>query len=284
MEHVTRTLWFSDLQSAMVRGAAYKWLKYTTLNEKFNVLPLQYPGAQAYTKLGYIALGRGGLGMETGADGQNYPKILQHKSTDAALFNHMPFSLRLLDNDLPAQYRARYALRQQVEYNGTAYWAYWLKRVDFSQADTDLFLKQTLADGTVTTTDVVPDESNLNPTPTDLTESGTNLLSGYSVIASTIISLPLDDFDIAEIRAASQIITQAADRAIVSELALCTGADQVINASSGTGTFPFTEAMGVQIATFVQALYPLDYINESLTDNLELGISEPLFQLEGVNQ
>jgi hypothetical protein len=283
MEHVTRTLWFSDLQSAMVRGAAYKWLKYTTLNEKFNVLPLQYPGAGAYTKLGYIALGRGGLGMETGDDGQQYPKILQHKSTDGACFNHMPFSLRTLDNDLPAERRSRYALRQQVEYNGTAYWAYWLKRVDFSQANTDLFLKQTLADGSSTVTAVVPDQSTLNPTPTDLTESGTNLLAGYSVLASTIISLPLDDFDIAEIRAASQIITQRADRAIVSELALCTGADQVINAPSQQGTFPFTEAVGVQVATYVQALYPLDYINQSLTDNLELGISEPLFQLEGVN-
>jgi hypothetical protein len=283
MEHVTRTLWFSDLQSAMVRGAAYKWLKYTTLNEKFNVLPLQYPGGTSYTKLGYIALGRGGLGMATGADGSQYPKLFQHQSTDSACFNHMPFSLRLLNNDLPAEYRARYALRQQVEYNGNAYWAYWLKRVDFTQADTNLFLKQVLADGTVTTTNVVPDQSNLNPTPVDLTESGANLLAGYSVVASTIISLPLDDFDISEIRAASQIITQASGRAFVSELALCTGADQVIQAQSQTGTFPFTEAVGVQVATFVQAMYPLDYINESLTDNLELGISEPLFQLEGVN-
>lgn len=283
MEHVTRTLWFSALQSAMVRGAAYKWLKYTTLNEKFNVLAQQYPGSQAYPKLGYIALGRGGLGMETGTDGQTYPKIFQHKSNDGALFNHMPFSLRLLDNDLPAEYRARYALRQQVEYNGTPYWAYWIKRVDFSQADTDLFLKQTLDDGTTNVQAVVPDESTLNPVPTDLTESGTNLLAGYSVLASTIISLPLDTFDIAEIRAASQIITQRADRAIVSELALCTGADNVIQAPSQTGTFPFTEAVGVQVATFVQAMYALDYINDNLTDNLELGISEPLFQLEGVN-
>lgn len=283
MEHVTRTLWFSALQSAMVRGAAYKWLKYTTLNEKFNTLAQQYPGSGVYPKLGYIALGRGGLGMATGADGSTYPKILQHKSNDGALFNHMPFSLRLLDNDLPAQYRARYALRQQVEYNGTPYWAYWIKRVDFSQADTDLFLKQTLDDGTSTVSDVVPDESTLNPTPTDLTESGTNLLAGYSVLASTIIGLPLDSFDINEIRNASQIITQQSGRAIVSELALCTGADTVIQAQSQTGTFPFTEAIGVQVATFVQAMYPLDYINESLTDNLELGISEPLFQLEGVN-
>lgn len=283
MEHVTRTLWFSALQSAMVRGATYQWKQYTTLNEKFSTNSMIYPAAPLYPTLGYIALGRGGLAMETGADGEQYPVILQHKSTDAALFNHMPFSLRTLDNDLTADRRTRYALRQQVEYNGVAYWAYWLKRVNFATANTDLFLKQTLDDGTSTVTDVVPDESNLNPVPVDLSDSGTNLLAGYSVISSTIIQLPLDDFDIAEIRAASQIITQRADRAIVSEIALCTGADKVVNVSSGTGTFAFTEAVGVQIASFVQAMYPLDYINEGLTDNLELGISEPLFQLEGVN-
>jgi hypothetical protein len=283
MEHVTRTAYFSALQSAMVRGGAYQWLQYTTLNEKFGVMPGEYPPAGVYPTLGYIAIGRGGLDMNTGADGQVYPDVLQHKSTDAALFNHMPFSLRLPDDDLPADRRNRYAMRVQKTFNGLTYWAYYLKRVDFTQAATDLFIKQVLDSGDTTVTDFVPDESNLNPTPVDMSDAGTNLLAGYSVIASTIITLPLDDFDIAEIRAASQIITQATGRAIVSELALCTGASKQINAPTQTGTFPFLEAVGVQVATFVQSLYPLDYINTSLNDQLELGISEPLFRLEGQN-
>lgn len=283
MEHVTRTAYFSQLQSAMVRGGAYKWLEHSTLNEKFQVLPKEYTPGGVYPILSYLAIGRGALGMFAGADGQPDMMIHQHKSTDAALFEHMPFVLRTLDNDLPAERRNRYALRQQVEFFGILYWAYWLRRVDFSQADTDLFLKRVLPDGSTQVDDFVPDESNLNPTPVDLSDSGTNLLAGYSVIASTIIDIPLDDFDINEIRNASQIIKRATGKANITEIALCTGGVKQIQAQSPTGTFPFNEAIGVQVASHVQALYALDYINEALTDKLELGISEPLFRLEGVN-
>lgn len=284
MEHVTRAACFSKLQSAMVRGAAYTWLPYTTLNEKFNVLSGQYPPAGTYPVLSYIALGRGGLGMSIGADNKPYPEIFQHKSTDTALFEHMPFVLRLPENDLPAERRARYAMRAPLAIGGVTYWAYWLKRVDFSQAETDMFIKHVLPDGSVDTQNWVPDNSNLNPTPVDLSDSGTNLLAGYSVVASTIIALQLDAFDINEIRNASQIIKGSGGKAIASEVALCTGAARQINAPSQTGTFPFLEAVGVQVASFLQALYALDFLNTGLTDQLELGISEPLFKLEGVNQ
>lgn len=285
MEQVTRTAYFSQLQSCMVRGAPYKWLKYTTLNEKFNVLSGVYPPAGTYPVLSYVALGRGALKMNTGADGEADPNILQHQSTDGGLFNYMPFSMRTLDNDLPTERRSRYAMRVQVPLNGVTYWAYYLKRVDFSQADSDLFIKHVLASGEVQVTEFIPDNTTLNPTPVDLSSSGTNLLAGYSVIASTIVPIPLDDFDIAEIRAASQIIKQATGKATISEIALCTGSTQQIAAPGQNGsTFPFVEAIGVQVASYLKALYALDYINTALTDELELGISEPLFQLEGINQ
>lgn len=283
MEHVTRSCYFSKLQSAMVRGGAYQYLPSSTLNEKFGVLSGDLPPPGVYPILQFLAIGDGALGMNVAADGTSEPAIFQHKSTDAALFKHMPFSLRTLDNDLPTERRGRYAMRVQVEFHGVPYWAYFLKRVDFSQADTDLFVKNTLADGTTNVTEFAPDESNLNPTPTLMSESGTNLLAGYAVVASTIIELPLDDFDIAEIRNASQIIKQATGKAIISEVAVCTGALKEIHAPLGNSTFVFEEAIGVQIGSFLQALYALDYINQGLTDQLELGISEPLFQLEGVN-
>lgn len=283
MEHVTRSAYFSQLQSAMVRGGQYKWLRHTTLNEKFNVMPGDYPVGQ-YPILSYIALGRGALDLFAGADGKADVRISQHKSTDAALFEHMPFCLRTLDNDLPVERRNRYAMRQQVEYFGIRYWAYWLKRVDFSQADTDLFLKHTLDDGSSNITNFVPTEANLNPVPEDLSSTGVNLLAGWSVLASTIIDLALDAFDINEIRNASTIIKRATGKALVTELALCTGAVKQVQVPGVGGTFAFNEAIGVQVASFVQAMYPLDYINQSFTDQLEMGISEPLFRLEGVNQ
>lgn len=283
MEHVTRSAYFSKLQSAMVRGGDYNWLEYSTLNEKFQVLPKVYPTAKAYPTLQYLAIGGGGMKTGLGADGDTEIIISQHKTTDAALFKHMPFSLRLTTDDLPVERRNRYAMRVPVQIRGISYWAYYLKRVDFSQADTDLFIKRVLPDGSTETDEFVPDESNLSPVPVDLSDSGTNLLAGYSVLASTIIELPLDAFDIAEIRNASLIINQKSGKATVTEIAICTGSSQQISAVGQGGNFPFMEAIGVQIASFVQALYALDYINQNLTDQLELGISEPLFKLEGVN-
>lgn len=283
MEHVTRTAYLSQLQSAMIRGGIYKWLPHSTLNEKFNVIPGEYPPAGVNPIMSYLTIGRGALGMFAGADGKPDVRIMQHKSTDAALFEHMPFVLRTLDNDLPPERRGRYALRQRVEFFGIQYWAYWARRVDFSLADTDLFLKQVLADGSVRLDDFVPDESNLSPVPQDMSDTGTNLLAGWSVVASTIIALQLDVFDISEIRNASTIMKRATGKSTITELGLCTGAVKQIQAPGANGTFAFNEAIGVQIAAHVQALYALDFLNQSLDDQLELGISEPLFQLEGVN-
>lgn len=283
MEHVTRTLRLSALQSSMIRLAPYKWVPFTTLNEKFNIQSKVYPAAATYPGLSAVAIGRGGIAMDAAEDGSLYPEILQHKSTDAALFEHMPFALRQLDNDLPSSRRGRYALRNQVTYHGVPYWAYWLKWVDFTQADTEMFLKQKNGEN-ITVTSYKYDTSNLNPTPSRMSDAGANLLAGQSVVASTLIAMTLDDFDIQEIRDASRIITRKSSRATISEMALCTAAKKSISAPGTNGSFTFTEAIGVEIATHVKAMYALDYINKSFSDNLELGISEPMFQIEGVNQ
>lgn len=283
MEHVTRSAYFSTLQSCMVRGGAYKWLPFTTLNEKHNILPGEYPPAAVYPTMGFIALGRGGLKLSIDADGETSPVIKQHKSTDSALFNQMPIVLRLLDDDLPIERRGNYALRQKVNIKGNDYWAYWLKRHDFSTADSDMFLKKALGNGEYDVKPFVPDQSNLNPVAEDLSEAGSNLLAGISVVSSTMITIPLDQFDINEIRNASKIIKGIDGKATVSEIAICTGTLKQVIAQGQGGTFQFMEAIGVQIASFIQALYPLDFINQNLTDQLELGISEPLFKVEGQN-
>lgn len=284
MEQITRTGTFSALLSAMSRGAAYKFLPNTTLNEKFNVLPKDYPGIGTYPVLSYMALGRGALRGEVSADGQDfYPRILQHTAEDCGMFNYMPFVLRLPENDLPAERRARYAMRTLKNYNGVDYWAYWLRRVDFSQADTNIVIKHKDADGNIVVQTWEPDESNLNPTPIELSSAGANLIAGHSMVSSTIVTLPLDEFDINEITNASKIITGKAGRAVASEVAICTGTAKQIQVQGQGGTFPFLEAQAVQIATFIRALLPFDTLNTALTDQLELGISEPLFNIEGVN-
>lgn len=281
MEHVTRTIYFNTLQSNMVRGGSYVPKAKTTLNEIYNVLPLDYPPPKQYPIMNAIAIGRGALGMSVGDDGKPDVLVGQHANTDAGLFDAMPFVLRTLDNDLPADRRSRYMMRQQVEFFGIQYWAYWLRRIDFSNAETQLFIKRKLPDGSTKVDTFVPDDSNLSPQPYDLSNTGVNLIKGVSSLSSTIIQLPLDTFDINEIRNASTIMRRASGKATITEMAIVTCAIKQVQVPGVNGTFLFNEAQAAQVATFVQTLYPMDFINQSFTDELELGISEPLFHLEG---
>lgn len=283
MENITRTAYFSALQSAMVRGGKYKWLPFSTFNQHFDVLNGVYPPDGQYPILNFIALGRGALRMHLGADNEADPQVMQHLTTDSGLFKFMPFVLRRTDDDLPTERRNRYAMRVLLPINGINYWAYYLRVVDFASPETQLLIKRKLPNGEIKIDPFVPDQSNLTPTPVELSDGGANLLAGYSVMSSTTIALPLDEFDITEIRNASKIIKGVGGKATISEVVCCTGAFQQINAQGPNGTFPFNEAIGVQPAAFIKALWPLDFLNKKIDEQLEIGISEPLFRLEGVN-
>lgn len=283
MDNITRTPLLGSLLSAMLRGANYDWLEFTTLNEKFNVLPKQYPPAGTYPKLCAIAIGWGAMDMEIGADGEKTPFIRQHAATDFACFRHLPYVLRRQNEDLTAAQRERYFMRVAVNYHGEDYWAYYLKRQDFTQDPVKLYIKKTV-DGQVIVEEYIPSNANLNPVPVDLTEAGANLLRGQSVLSSTIVELPFDDFDINEIVKAAKIIKQATGKAIISEIGLVTGGMQNIDIPvAGGGTVRFTEIIGAQLATHISTNYGLDFINRSLREQIELGISEPLFKFEGDN-
>lgn len=284
MNNITRTPLLGKIMSAMIRGGQYQYDEFTTLNEKFDVLPKRYPPAGKYPILRAVGLGWGAMDMYIADDGEATPRIRQHMATDFALFSHLPIVLRRQNEDLTPAQRERYYLRTAAQYHGEDYWAYWLKRADFSAEETSMYIKRKLADGTIKIDPFTPSSANLNPTPVDLSEEGVNLLKGQSIISSTIISLPFDDFDINEIRNAAKIIKKATGRAIVSEICMVAGDVEGINIPiAGGGTVRYDEIIGAQITTFLAANYAFDFINQSLTDQLELGIAEPLFNIEGVN-
>ena len=282
MENIVRTVFLADLQNSMLRGAIYEWKEKTTLNEKFGVQAGVYPATDTYPILNFMFLGTGAMGMEIGADGEKDPLIYQHRSTDGALFKHLPWVLRTLDNDLTPEERANYCMRQLVTYNSVQYWAYWGKRVNFSQEQTEMYITSIVNGQTVIDT-FVPSDATLNPVIPDMSEAGVNLLRGKKVTASAQVTLPIDEFDINEIRNASKIIRGTVGKANVSEIALCSGRLNTIDIPVQGGTARFEEAIGVQVLAFVACNYPLDYVNQSLENNLELGISEPLFNIEGEN-
>jgi len=121
-----RTLYGLQLQMHMLLHKDYTPLTNTTLNEKFDILKSEEIAEGEYPKLDYIAIGIGGTEI---IDNSDY-KFSKHKAIDAALFEHVPFVMRELDNDLLPSDRVKYRFRKIEIFDNTEYACYYLKKFE----------------------------------------------------------------------------------------------------------------------------------------------------------
>lgn len=278
MDNIVRTVYSSYLQTCSLLNLPFELKANTTLNEKFNVQSKVAPTADQDPSLGYFAIGNGGHRYITGADGISVPEPVQHRATDAALFNHLPFVLREPQLDLTPAQRANYALRKQVTYNGKSYWAYYLKR--FTRDNVKAAMEYRVVNNGVTVVSpFVPNASNLNPTPPDLSTSGVNVVTGDYVAATAKFELNLTAEDVVELLHAAEVIYDNDAYAIISEIALCTGVDKVVSVPGVSGNFNFNEAIAVQVATFCSIHSAVKFSQNGLQIVLDVGSAEPLFNL-----
>ena len=278
MDNIVRTVYSSYLQTCGLLKLPFELKPNTTLNEKFNIQSGVSPTADQIPTLGYFAIGNGGHKYVTGAGGISVPEPVQHRATDAALFNHLPFVLREPELDLSPAQRTNYALRKQVTYNGKSYWAYYLKR--FTRVNVKAAMEYRVVNNGVTVTSpFVPNSSNLNPTPPDLNPSGVNVVTGDYVASTAKFELNLTEEDVAELLHVAEVMYDDDAYAIISEIGLCTGVDKIVGASGVSGNFNFTEAIAVQIATFVSIHSAVKFSSNGVQILLDVGASESLFNL-----
>ena len=278
MNNIVRTVYSSYLQTCALLELPFELKSNTTLNEKFSIQAGVAPSADQMPGLGYFAIGNGGHKYITGAGGISVPEPVQHRATDAALFNHLPFVLREPELDLSPAQRANYALRKQLSFNGKSYWGYFLKR--FTRDNVRAAMEYRVVNNGVTVTSpFVPNASNLNPTPPDLAVSGVNVVSGDYVASTAKFELNLTDEDVAELLHVAQVIYNDDAYAIISEIALCTGVDKIISAPGVSGNFNFTEAIAVQVATFCSIHSAVKFSQNGLQMVLDVGSVEPLFNI-----
>ena len=278
MNNIVRTVYSSYLQTCGLLKLPFELKANTTLNEKFNIQAGVAPTADQMPALGYFAIGNGGHKYSTGAGGISVPEPVQHRATDAALFNHLPFVLREPELDLSPAQRGNYGLRKQVSYNGKSYWAYYLKR--FTSDNVKAAMEYRVVNNGVTVASpFVPNASNLNPTPPDLTTSGVNVVSGDYVASTAKFELNLAEDDVAELLHVAQVIYNDDAYAIISEIGLCTGVDKVVQAPGVSGNFNFTEVIAAQIATFCSIHSAVKFSQNGLQIVLDVGAVEPMFNL-----
>ena len=276
MKTITRTVWGSALQTSLLLGQRPTILEHTTLNEKFGVFVDEELGITERPAMQYYCIGNGGHKNMVGADGIPYTSPLPHRASDAALYRHLPFVLRRVDNDLGVTERARYALRVLLNIGGVNYWAYYLKRISLS--NTAPVINHTIVEGdTKHTEPYVPNLGNLNPTPPVMSNTGVITSSGDYLSTSSILTLIFSEADVQELIDVCRIMFDNEAYAVISEIGLVSGCDRVLSVQGpGNTQFNMKEVIAAQVNSFITTHHSVAFTNKGFTQDIELGATEPL--------
>lgn len=225
----------------------------------------------------YLAIGRGGHYIAAD-DFKNYDKL----ATMNALYEMIPWVVRPIGSDLTLSQRNNYRLRKTLLINGAMYAAYYLRKLDMDSASEQNNV--TIIDnGHETTYSHTPTQSDLKPQPYVSPVNPDN--DGSFVTSNLIINLDLTVQDIQWIKDGCALIYGDENKAIISEIAVCSGVDKPVTLSYSNSTTPvlssvapgaLREAVAVQVcAHLVDVVYVLRAMN-TLTLTLDVGGSEPL--------
>lgn len=279
-EKTTRTVYGMYLQACTHLRIPFVLQENTTLNELLGIQANQVPDAGVYPSLGYYGLGNGGLTADVGADGTLtiVPKVF--KATSAAGYKPIPLVLRPLGNDLSSADRAKYALRRIEQRGSNSYIAYYLRRIDKTNVQAKMMLT-TIVNGVKSSVPFVPDSSVLHPTPPVISNPGVITADGTYVSVAANLNVILDESDIDELYNVFDIVYGDPNKAVISELMMCSGLDKDIQVSDpGGSTFRMNEAIAVQVTDFVNVGAPLQFNSEEIKWSLDVGATEPLFKTD----
>lgn len=275
---VTRTIYSAELQTAKYLQIPYPIRPNTTLNQKLDIQVNAIADANTSHAVKYLAIGNGGHRVEVGSDGFPFTSPIAHRPSDAALYNQLPWIMRLESQDIPQSQRANFALRKSVVVEGQRYFAYYLKRLSHTDVITQLFLT-TVRDGITTTVPFVPNNSNLNPTPPLIPAAGNipALEQGDYLTAKALLRISLSPADVNEILNVATILHGNENYAVLSEFALCQGIDKTITAEGAGGvSINFTESIYTQVSTFISTYHSLVFANNGLEFTVDVGSNEGL--------
>lgn len=282
MRIITRTVFGAAMQTAQYLGKAYQVQENSTLNQKFGIQANTFPANDERHAVKYFCIGNGGHRAITGADGISYTTPNNHAATDGACFNHLPFVLREVANDLTVEQRAQYGLRRIETHNGLQYVAYYAKRLVLDNVNVNL-QKTTVEGNNQTTNPFVPTAANLSPTP--LGEQATNTevvtASGEYVSGSAVVTINFNQADADELREVARVLYGDEKYAVISEIALLGGVDRTVTGSgAGSSSINYLEVIAAQVTTFISTYYQLNMQNNGFTFTADVGIAEPLFTVE----
>ena len=282
MENTVRTAYGANLQDCLYFGLPYSAPLHSTLNEKLNILPTVAVDSQTIPTVKYFAIGCGGHKAGVGTNNLVYMQPVPHKTRDSALYNQVPFVLRLPNNDLTATEQANYRFRTLVQLNGTTYVAYYLRKLDLSSVQSQMTYNA-VSNGVTTTTNFAPTSSDLNPTPPDLNPDGTYVTTGDYISVLAAVGIVFTPDDVAELLNVFNILYGSENYAIISEIALCSGVDKTVSGTFNGVTSNYLEAISVQICNFIASIYALQFNNTGINITANVGSTEPMLATTTAN-
>ena len=275
MQKIVPTQLSNYLQVSSFLDTPFQQFEDTTLNQKFDIQAgaLLPPGSRPALK--FYTIGIGGHGYTMGPNSIPLSQVIDHSSGDAGLYQHLPFVLRPINDDLTAGERSRYCLRKIIEVDGTNYVAYYGKRLNMTGVIPKM-TKRTIVDDQTVIEEYVYTEANLSPTPPEIPNTGAVTTSNEYLATSAIIPMPFTEADVAELYNVAEILFGDRRMAVISEFGFCTAVDADVSINTPAGAVTFKETICAQIATIISGHYEMIYNSKGFDFNLEVGAVQPL--------
>lgn len=269
MTTITRTVYGAAIQTAQYFGKQHQIVENTTLNEKFGIYPSARPNQGEQHKAQYLVIGDKGHTGTLGAGGRFRTKDIKHRRTDAACFNHIPFVIRDIDNDLSIEERENYGLRVVTTIDNAVKVLYYAKLMDL---DASVVNMQKTNKSTKETVPFTPTSNELNPeVPEDF--EATN----ESITSSLVLPIEFTANDIEELRNVALVLYGDEDEAIISEFGIVSAVRRTVTGqSAGNNTINYNELISAQIVLHITSYYSAEQNNDGFRLALDGGVGEAL--------
>ncbi len=275
MDNNVRSIYGAYLQTCALLGFNVDIKPNSTLNQKFDLFPNEIFNTGETPTVKYLTIGNGGHTASMGVDGLPLINPVPHSPRHAALYNHLPFIIREVGEDLTPGERLLYRLRVPRTIDGVNYMCYYAKVLDMSMVEPKIELRNN-TDGIITATDFTPSLADLNPVKPVIPVNG-NITSTGNYLASTAkIEFVMNEAEITELLNACNIIYGSDNYAFISEIGLCSGVDRSLMGNFGGPPSAYTEAVGVQIMNFISTAIPAYALSTSITQTIDVGSTSPL--------
>lgn len=273
--NVVRTGIASLTQTTQYIGKQLKILPNSTLNQKLNINQDILPVSTEIPVVRYLAIGNGGHGFIVGGNGRVKWQAKHHTVKNTAMYNQLPFVLRLPEDDLTASERLRYRLRRLETHNGVTYVAYYLRVLDLSTTEPMLELRH-VEDGVTTSTPYEPTIEDLNPVPPVLVTGEAVTTTGDYLASTAKIPFKMSPTEVEEFVNACKIIEGDDGYAVISEVATVSGIDKAVTGDFNGVQQSYTDVIYAQITSFISTAWVMEYQTDGITLTVDVGNVEPL--------